>query len=148
VRKTLIIAAAACLSLVFGAAPFHAAFAAEPVAKMPAGVQIKEITEPPSTVHKVLADANGMTLYTYDKDEGGKSTCNDECAKFWPPLAADAAAKPVGAWTVINREDGSKQWAYKGKPVYTFLKDTRTWDFDGHNQPKDKPVWHFIVAGK
>ena len=141
-RNTLMIAVA-CLSLAFGAA-----FAAEPAAKMPAGIQVKEVTEPPTTIYKILADAKGMTLYTYDHDQGGKSACNGECAKFWLPVAADAGAKAAGAWTIITREDGSKQWAYKGKPIYTFLKDTRVEDFDGQNQPKDKPVWHFILAGK
>lgn len=141
-RNTLMIAVA-CLSLTFGAA-----FAAEPAAKMPAGIQVKEVTQPPTTVFKVLADAKGMTLYTYDHDKGGKSLCNGECAKFWPPVAAAADAKAAGAWSIITRDDGSKQWAYKGKPIYTFLKDTRVEDFDGQNQPKDKPVWHFIEVGK
>jgi predicted lipoprotein with Yx(FWY)xxD motif len=48
----------------------------------------------------------------------------------------------------MTRDDGTKQWALGGKPVYTFIKDTRTWDFDGQNQPKDKPVWHFILLEK
>ena len=152
-RKTLIMAAA-CLSVLLGvnaqaAEPAAQAPAAKaPAAKMPAGIQVKEVTEPPMTLYRILGDAKGMTIYTYDRDEGGKSACNGECAKFWLPVTADAGAKPMGVWTIITREDGSKQWAHKGKPIYTFIKDTRVGDFDGENQPKDKPAWHFILISK
>jgi predicted lipoprotein with Yx(FWY)xxD motif len=80
---------------------------------------------------KTLVDAKGMTLYTFDKDSGGKSACNGPCATNWPPLAASADAKPMGDWTVVARDDGNKMWAYKGKPVYTFAKDTAAGDIKG-----------------
>src|SRR5262249_11544235 len=41
---------------------------------------------------KIYTDANGMTLYTFDKDEKGKSNCYDKCAANWPPLKAEAGA--------------------------------------------------------
>lgn len=70
----------------------------------------------------VLADAKGMTLYTFDKDMKGMSVCADKCAQNWPPLAATADAKPMGDWTIVDRQDGTKQWAYKGKSLYTFVR--------------------------
>ena len=81
----------------------------------------------------VLVDAKGMTLYTFDKDpaNSGKSVCVDQCAKAWPPLAAPADAKAMGDYTVITRNNGSKQWAYKGKPLYTWVKDTKPGDKTG-----------------
>jgi len=67
----------------------------------------------------MLQDAKGMTLYTWDNDkEANKSSCNGMCLMNWPALKADAAAKDMGEWKVITRDDGSKQWAYKGKPLY------------------------------
>jgi len=36
----------------------------------------------------VLVNGAGMTLYTFDKDAGGKSACNGPCAGNWPPLMA------------------------------------------------------------
>jgi predicted lipoprotein with Yx(FWY)xxD motif len=33
-----------------------------------------------------FVDSKGMTLYTFDKDSGGKSACNGPCATNWPPL--------------------------------------------------------------
>lgn len=71
----------------------------------------------------VYADENGMTLYTYDRDSAGTSSCIDECAALWPPAIAPADAAASGGWTVIQRADGSKQWALNGKPLYRFSKD-------------------------
>ena len=89
---------------------------------------------------KVLTDAKGMTLYTFDKDAGGKSACNGPCATNWPPLKASASDKNEGGYTMITRDDGSMQWAYKGKPLYTWAKDTKPGDItgDGFNNG----VWH------
>ena len=72
-----------------------------------------------------LNDSKGMPLYTFARDTTpGKSACNGPCVAAWPPLLATPADKDMGAWTVITRDDGSKQWAYKGQPLYTYAKDT------------------------
>lgn len=65
----------------------------------------------------------GLRLYVSDKDAGGKSNCNRECAFAWPPLYAEVDSKPTGDWTVIKREDGKVQWAYKKRPVYMLFHD-------------------------
>ena len=89
---------------------------------------------------KTLVDAKGMTLYTYDRDTApGKSSCNGNCATNWPPLMATADAKPTGSWTVITRDDGGKQWAYKGKPLYYFTMDSAPGDKKGEGRGM---VWH------
>jgi predicted lipoprotein with Yx(FWY)xxD motif len=80
---------------------------------------------------KVLTDAKGMTLYTFDKDAGGKSACNGPCAGNWPPLMATASDKAEGGYTVVKRDDGSMQWAYKGKPLYTWKNDKKAGDITG-----------------
>jgi predicted lipoprotein with Yx(FWY)xxD motif len=80
---------------------------------------------------ETLVDSKGMTLYTFDKDADGKSACVGPCAQNWPPLAAAADAKPMGSYTVVSRDDGGKQWAYKGKPLYTFAKDKAAGDITG-----------------
>src|SRR5207245_7373513 len=67
----------------------------------------------------VLTDAKGMSLYTFDKDAEGKSACNGPCATNWPGLKAEASDASGDGYTIIARDDGSKQWAYKGKPLYT-----------------------------
>jgi predicted lipoprotein with Yx(FWY)xxD motif len=71
----------------------------------------------------VFADSKAMTLYTYDKDVPGKSNCTGECATSWPPALAEAGAKPTGEWSLVTRDDGAKQWAFRGRPLYTYIKD-------------------------
>lgn len=88
---------------------------------------------------KALVDAKGMTLYTFDKDATGKSNCNGTCAQNWPPLMAEASAKASGEWSVVKRDDGSMQWAYKGKPLYTWAKDTKPGETTGDGVNN---IWH------
>ncbi|MER8365702.1 hypothetical protein [Mesorhizobium sp. M1378] len=92
---------------------------------------------------KIYTDASGMTLYTYDKDEAGKSNCYDKCAANWPPLKADANAKAEGEWTIVDRTDGTRMWAYEGKPLYTFSKDKKAGDVAGEGVGG---VWHIAKA--
>jgi len=89
----------------------------------------------------MMTDNAGKTLYTFDKDAGGKSACNGPCAGNWPPLMAGSDAKASGDWSIITRDDGSKQWAYKGKPLYLWSKDQKPGDMtgDGFNG-----VWHVV----
>lgn len=91
----------------------------------------------------MLVSDTGMTLYTFDKDTAGsgKSACNGPCTGLWPPLTASAMAKDNGSYTVITRDDGSKQWAYKGKPLYMFKQDKQAGDHAGDNF---KDLWHVI----
>ncbi|MBP2445002.1 COG4315 family predicted lipoprotein [Rhizobium leguminosarum] len=96
-----------------------AAFAATPV---------KEVE---SAKGKVLAGKDGMTLYTFKKDAKGVSNCNDDCAKNWPPLMAAGGAKADGAYSIIDRKDGTKQWAKDGLPLYYFVKDKKMGDITG-----------------
>ncbi|HEY0884940.1 MAG TPA: hypothetical protein VGE20_06650 [Ramlibacter sp.] len=86
---------------------------------------------PATASNGVLVGPNGMTLYTFDRDAGGKSLCNGPCATNWPPLMAPAGASASGDWSVVARDDGSRQWAYKGKPVYYWIKDGKPGDRTG-----------------
>jgi predicted lipoprotein with Yx(FWY)xxD motif len=91
----------------------------------------------------MLVNASGMTLYTFDNDApgSGKSKCNGPCAALWPSASAAADAKPEGDLTIITRDDGAKQWAYKGKPIYLYAADAKAGDITGDNF---KDVWHVI----
>ena len=96
---------------------------------------------PATVADGALVGANGMALYTFDRDPmgGGKSVCNGGCATNWPPLMAAATDTPSGDWTIVMRDDGSRQWAFRGKPVYYWAKDKKPGDRtgDGFNN-----VWH------
>lgn len=88
---------------------------------------------PATTMNGMLVGPNQMTLYVFDRDAvgSGKSVCNGGCATNWPPLMAPAGAKPIGDWSVITRDDGTTQWAYKGRPLYFWAKDSRPGDATG-----------------
>ena len=89
----------------------------------------------------ILTGPNGMTLYTFDNDPagGGKSVCNGQCAINWPPLMAMDTDKASGDYSIVTRDDGMKQWALKGKPLYYWVKDAKAGDMTGDGVNK---VWH------
>ena len=91
---------------------------------------------------EVLTDANGMTLYTYDKDTAGVSNCYDACANNWPPLFAADGAAADGEFTLVTRTDGKAMWAYDGKPLYLWVKDQKPGDTTGDGVGG---VWHTAI---
>ncbi|NNA58026.1 hypothetical protein [Pseudomonas koreensis] len=101
--------------------------------------------EPAMMKDGMMVDHKGMTVYTFDKDAGGKSMCNGDCAKNWPPMMAPAGAKAEGKWTVIKRDDGMMQYAYDGKPLYTFMKDEKPGEMKGDGM---KDMWHVVHEHK
>ena len=90
----------------------------------------------------VITDAKGMTLYTYDQDKPGVSNCYDKCASAWPPAFADASAKAEGDFTLVKRTDGKMMWAYKGMPLYLWIKDKKPGDTTGDMVGN---VWHTAI---
>lgn len=94
-----------------------------------------------SSAGSVMTSPQGMTVYTYDKDQPGVSNCYGECAEHWPPVAASSTAKPYGNMTIISRTDGMQQWAYNGMPLYTYVDDTQMGDVTGDNEGG---VWHVV----
>ena len=85
-------------------------------------------------IGSVWADKKGMTLYTFKKDVIGKSNCYNKCATAWPPLMAAKNAKAAGDFSLVERKDGSQQWALKGMPLYFWFKDKKKGDTTGHNR--------------
>jgi predicted lipoprotein with Yx(FWY)xxD motif len=89
----------------------------------------------------MLVGSNGMTLYTFDRDAAGsgKSVCNGPCAGNWPPLHATDSDVATGDWSIVVRDDGRKQWAFRGKPLYFWAKDQKPGDTTGDGVNN---VWH------
>jgi len=90
----------------------------------------------------MLTAKNGMTLYVFDKDKGGVSSCYGFCADFWPPYLAKKGEKAMKNWTMVKRKNGKLQWAYRGKPLYFYVSDKKKGDAKGDG--KDG-VWHVVV---
>ena len=89
----------------------------------------------------VMTTPNGMTVYTFDKDQLGQSTCYGDCPMKWPQVTADAYAQEQDRMTLITRADGQRQWAYDGKPLYTYHADAASGDVEGDNVGG---VWHVV----
>ena len=99
---------------------------------------------PPAKVSNgILTDGEGMTLYTFDKDVAGsgKSVCNDACATNWPPFYPKMGEVANGDYSLITRDDGAVQWAYRGKPLYLWVKDKSPGEMSGDGVNK---VWHVV----
>ncbi len=84
-----------------------------------------------TAIGAVLTNLDGMTLYTFDEDSPGGSSCYGRCIDNWPPLKADANTGPIGDFSIITREDGIAQWAYKGKALYQWVRDKAPGDTTG-----------------
>jgi predicted lipoprotein with Yx(FWY)xxD motif len=90
---------------------------------------------------RMLTNLAGMPVYQFDKDVAGKSNCNDACASKWPPLAASAGDIEGRVLNIITRDDGSKQWARFGKPLYLYSGDKPNGAPTGD---KMGGVWHVV----
>jgi predicted lipoprotein with Yx(FWY)xxD motif len=92
----------------------------------------------------ILVSTSNMTLYTFDGDQAGsgKSSCNGDCANNWPPLLVDVNATSYGDYSIITRDDGKKQFAVKGKPLYFFIMDKSPDDRKG--DPSPNGMWHVV----
>ena len=96
-----------------------------------------------------LVDANGMSLYLFTNDERNASNCSGGCADAWPPLLSDGdpvAGEGLDAerLATIQREDGSSQVTYNGKPLYYFANDQTPADTLGQNRGD---VWYVVSPG-
>jgi predicted lipoprotein with Yx(FWY)xxD motif len=102
----------------------------------PAAAGTAAVSVGDTSLGKVLVDGKGMTLYIFTPDGGGKSVCNGDCAKKWPPLAGGAAPS-LGAgldaadFVSITRDDGSSQMTFYGLPLYHFAGDAAAGDVNG-----------------
>jgi predicted lipoprotein with Yx(FWY)xxD motif len=93
----------------------------------------------------VLTTPDGMTVYIYDKEAEGSASCYAECADEWPPVLAPANAKPFGDFSFVKRIDGTRQWAYRGKPLHLYHGDQAPGDTKGDNYDG---FWHAVKASR
>ena len=92
----------------------------------------------------VLTTSNGMTVYVFDRDAPGRSTCYDRCAQYWIPVYAPPGAAAGNGLTLIQRGDGRMQWATsQGMPLYTYFNDRAPGDVTGNNVDG---TWHVIAT--
>jgi predicted lipoprotein with Yx(FWY)xxD motif len=87
---------------------------------------------------RLLTTDKQMSVYTFDRDSAGRSRCDKECALLWLPIIAPVFVQVGHGWSVFDRGDGVKQWAFKGRPLYIFKPERHRRGLSG----EDMPGWH------
>ncbi len=91
----------------------------------------------------ILVDATtGLALYFFNGDTTpNQSNCTGSCLTIWPSHAATASEKGDANFSIFTRSDGNgMQWAFKGRPLYTFISDTPS------NNATGNGVQNFVLA--
>ena len=115
----------------------------------PEGAQVSYVASQSSSYARstpagdVLTTPDGMTVYIYDKEAEGSASCYGACAEDWPPVLAPADAKPFGEFSLVKRIDGTRQWAYRGKPLHLYRDDSAPGDAKGDDF---EGFWHVVEA--
>jgi predicted lipoprotein with Yx(FWY)xxD motif len=96
-----------------------------------------------------LVDSRGHTLYLFEKDRNGRSTCSGQCATNWPPVIA--SGRPVAGPGVrasllgeTKRADGRVQVTYNHHPLYFFSRDTKKGQANGENVDAFGAEWYAV----
>lgn len=124
---------------------------ARPAVRFPVG--------PPPNVppgFDVISTVNGRMLvtatvhasvYTFAGDTATTSLCDLACARSWTPILAPAFAQPAGAWSLVERSPGVRQWAFRGKPLYTHAADMPYRSLRGRSvDGSDVPGWSLVYT--
>lgn len=86
---------------------------------------------------RILVDTAGMTIYARTK-----GACTGACLKSWTPVTAPWIATAAGDWSVVDTSAGLRQWAYKGRALYTYSGDAKRGETTGNG--KDG-VWELVT---
>jgi predicted lipoprotein with Yx(FWY)xxD motif len=114
-----------------------------------ATIQLKTVGK----LGKVLVNGHGQTLYLFQKDKHGKSSCYGQCAKFWPPTfttgkpiaGSGVSAKKLGT---TKRKDGKLEVTYNGHPLYSFVSDRKPGQATGQGVDQfGGPWWVLAPSG-
>ena len=100
---------------------------------------------------KFLADSQGRTLYLFEADKGGTSTCAGACAAAWPPVTASGmptAGSGVNEALLgtVKRSDGTEQLTYNHHPLYYFAADTGAGTAKGQGSKAFGAGWYVVNA--
>lgn len=107
-----------------------------------------EVALADSDLGEILVDGDGLSLYLFEADEDGESTCYGDCATNWPPLLTEGDPVPGdgvdgGLLATAEREDGSAQVTYAGHPLYYWVGDEEPGDVEGQGV---QDVWWLVDA--
>jgi predicted lipoprotein with Yx(FWY)xxD motif len=108
-----------------------------PRANVPPSFEVKQVA-----TGRMLVSYTGFSVYAWDRDEPNKSLCTDACLAKWSPVLAAETSQPQGDWSIVQRSPGVRQWAFRKKPLYTYVDDPRPRSLVG----SDEPGWHNVYT--
>lgn len=108
-----------------------------PLPRIPPGFAVKT-----TTVGRLLTTDKNYSVYAFDHDTPDTSMCDADCARTWKPVIAPGMARAKGEWSIIERSPGVRQWAFRQKPLYTYVLDARSWSLEG----SDVPGWSNVYT--
>lgn len=139
---TAVLAAALASTAALGTALASGAHAAATKAKL----QLRS-----GKLGKFVVDGKGLTLYLFEKDKHGKSSCSGTCAKVWAPLLT--SGKPTAGTGIVaarigttKRVDGSMQVTYGGHPLYHYDDDHKPGQTEGQGSNAFGAGWYVVAA--
>jgi predicted lipoprotein with Yx(FWY)xxD motif len=102
-----------------------------------------------SKLGRILVDGRGRSLYLFQKDRAGRSSCDGACAMAWPPLIASGKPRAgAGAKASLlgrtKRKDGRWQVTYNRHPLYTFVQDTKKGQTNGEGVDAFGAEWDAV----
>jgi predicted lipoprotein with Yx(FWY)xxD motif len=102
-----------------------------------------------SKLGRILVNGRGRSLYLFDKDKRGKSSCYGACATYWPPLIVSGKPRAgTGAKTSLlgrtKRRDGRWQVTYNRHPLYTYVGDTKNGQTNGEGLDDFGAEWDLV----
>ncbi|MDX1482438.1 MAG: hypothetical protein R3315_12215, partial [Woeseiaceae bacterium] len=97
---------------------------------VPPGFAVKTIER-----GRMLTTAKNESVYAHVDDSADRTQCYDDCVRDWQPVTAPQLARPIGEWTLLERSPGVLQWVFRGKPLYTRVRDQHSWSQQGSDEP-------------
>lgn len=102
----------------------------KPSPEVPPGFDVRT-----TTIGRMLTTDKNESIYANEGDTADSTVCDHECAQVWNPVIAPSMARPLGDWTTFERSPGLFQWVYRGKPLYTYARDSGSWSQLGSDEP-------------
>lgn len=102
------------------------------------------------TLGDYFTDADGRTVYLFAKDSAiFTSACTGDCLTTWPPVPAPAGRLTLpsdgrGELAPMNGNDGARQLAFDGIPLYYYAGDTAPGQINGQGVGG---VWWVVAPG-
>jgi predicted lipoprotein with Yx(FWY)xxD motif len=100
---------------------------------------------------RYLVDGHGRSLYLFEKDRGGRSSCYGNCASVWPPLIANGRVAhgpgvSAGKLSSVARRGGGREVTYGGHPLYYYAGDARPGQTSGEGLNQFGAKWYVLAA--